>query len=73
MELQVSSVDNTNLYFMMIRNGTLTGPATFTDPGETYSAVEIDTAATDRIFYERQYYIFRSPALSGSSSPIHVS
>jgi len=68
MELQVSSVDNTNLYFMMIRNGTLTG-ATFTDPGETYSAVEIDTAATD-VSFTKDNIIFSGAALSGSSSPI---
>lgn len=68
MEMQVSSVDNTNIYFMMIRNPTLTG-ATFADPGEPYSAVEIDTAAT-AVSFSKNDIIFSGAALSGSSNAI---
>jgi hypothetical protein len=68
METQVSSVDNTNLYFLMVRNATLTG-ATFADQGEPYSAVEVDTAATAASF-TKDDIIFSGASLSGSSSPV---
>jgi len=66
LEMQVSSVDNTNLYFMLVRNPTLTG-ATFTDQGEPYSAVEVDTAST-AVSFTKDNVIFSGASLSGASN-----
>lgn len=70
-EMQVSSVDNTNLYFMLVRNATLTG-ATFADPGEPYSAVEVDTAATT-VSFSKNDIIFSGASLSGASNIVQFS
>lgn len=69
-QIQVATADNTDLYYVLVKNPTLTG-ANFAIPTGQPQAVEIDESAT-AIDFDSGDIVFSGFSFGGNSAPINL-